>query len=440
MPSASQRKELRAALAAFVAVFPLFAAPVVAENAPLPMERPASAPGPDELQSNAPSTTADDIARLKADIAQQKTARDARDREHHRLEFEAAKLKNKAIGLATQVQSKELAVSLSEDNLDVLNQRETQILAKLKLGRSQLTDTLAALELMEKQKPPALAMRPEDATDAVRSAILLSDIVPRLTAQANALAKELKDLQLVRERAAQEHKTLLTASQDLKANQATLAKILADRDQHRLALGLPNSVAATEAAQLGQKSHSLTALVEGLKNTNQNASSGGTGQGSQLTTSNATNGQTHDEVWASAGSAPMTFADARGHVRMPAVGKVVEKFGVPNDSGGLTKGIKIGTRPGAQVIAPFDGRVKYAGPLKTYGNVLIVEANGDYLIILAGLAHVDADVGQWLLAGEPIGRMADEGEAGPKELYLEFRRSREPFDPLPWMAGVTKEG
>ena len=125
---------------------------------------------------------------------------------------------------------------------------------------------------------------------------------------------------------------------------------------------------------------------------------------------------------------------------MPAVGKVVEKFGVPNEGGGLTKGIKIGTRPGAQVVAPFDGRVKYAGPLKTYGNVLIVEAGSDYLIILAGMAHVDATVGQWLLAGEPVGRMADAGEDGPSELYLEFRRSRDPFDPLPWLAGVTKEG
>ncbi|HXZ68735.1 MAG TPA: peptidoglycan DD-metalloendopeptidase family protein [Alphaproteobacteria bacterium] len=438
MPSASRHKQLRAALAAFVFACPLIAVPALAEDAPLPTERPA--PASDELQSNAPSTAAEDIARLKADIAQQRATRDARDRERHRLEFEAAKLKSKSIGLATQVQSKELAVSLSEDNLDVLNQREAQILAKLKLGRSQLTDTLAALELMEKQKPPALAMRPEDATDAVRSAILLSDIVPRLTAQANALAKELKNLQLVRDKAAQEHKTLLAATQDLKANQAALASVLADRDQHRLALGVPNSAEAAQAAELGQKSRSLGALVQGLKTASQNPSSGATSQDSQLTNSNAANGGAHDEVWASAGSEPMTFADARGHVRMPAVGKVVEKFGVPNDSGGLTKGIKIGTLPGAQVIAPFDGRVKYAGPLKTYGNVLIVEADGDYLIILAGLAHVDADVGQWLLAGEPIGRMAGQGEAGPKELYLEFRRAREPFDPLPWLAGVTKEG
>ena len=106
----------------------------------------------------------------------------------------------------------------------------------------------------------------------------------------------------------------------------------------------------------------------------------------------------------------------------------------------LTKGIKIGTRPGAQVVAPFDGRVKYAGPLKTYGNVLIVEAGDEYLIILAGWPMWMPTVGQWLLAGEPVGRMADVGEDGPAELYVEFRRAREPFDPLPWLAGVTKEG
>jgi len=215
----------------------------------------------------------------------------------------------------------------------------------------------------------------------------------------------------------------------LETGRKALADVEAARDEHRLKLGLGNSAEAQKAAALGQKAHSLTGLVEDL---------GSSGQ--QLTNSNSTQDAPHDEMWASAGSAPLTFADAKGHVRMPAVGKVVEKFGVPNDSGGLTKGIKIGTRPGAEVVAPFDGLVKYAGPLNTYGNVLIVEAAGNYLIILAGLAHVDADVGQWLLAGEPVGHMAENGENGPGELYLEFRRDREPFDPLPWLAGVTKEG
>ncbi len=422
MPRMSLPDPRRAAI--LIAALSLASAAASAQDAPIPIARPT-----DEIQSNAPSTSADDTARLKADIARAQTARDEQDQKQHRLELENANLKAKAIGLAATVQNKELAVSLSEDNLDVLNQREAQILSKLKLDRSQLTDTLAALELLEKQKPPALAVRPEDATDAVRSAILLSDIVPRLRAQADSLAKELKGLQLVRERAAEEHKALVAATQDLEAGRKALAGIVAARDEHRLQLGLDDSPEAQKAAELGRKANSLKGLVEDL----------GDG-GQELTNSNSTADRPHDEVWASAGSGPLTFADAKGHVRMPAVGKVVEKFGVPNDSGGLTKGIKIGTRPGAQVVAPFDGLVKYAGPLKTYGNVLIVEASGNYLIILAGMAHVDADVGQWLLTGEPVGRMAEDGEAGPKELYLEFRRARESFDPLPWLAGVTKEG
>lgn len=424
MPRTSVLELRRAALLMAALLLP---ASAWAEGPPIPVARPT-----DEIQSNAPSTTAEDTARLQADIARERSAHDQQDREQHRLELETSNLKAKAIGLASKVQSTELAVSLSEDNLDVLNQREAQMLSKLKLDRSQLGDTLAALELLEKQKPPALAVRPEDATDAVRSAILLSNVVPRLRAQAETLAKELKELQLVRQRAAEEHKALVAASEDLKAGREALASVVAARDAHRLELGLPASPEAQKAAELGRNASSLGGLVEDLKEDPDS--------GQELTNSNAASDRPHDEVWASAGSSPLTFADAKGHVRMPAVGKVVEKFGVPNDSGGLTKGIKIGTRAGAQVVAPFDGLVKYAGPLKTYGNVLIVEASGNYLIILAGMAHVDADVGQWLLAGEPIGRMADESEAGPRELYLEFRRAREPFDPLPWLAGVTKEG
>jgi septal ring factor EnvC (AmiA/AmiB activator) len=53
--------------------------------------------------------------------------------------------------------------------------------------------------------------------------------------------------------------------------------------------------------------------------------------------------------------------------------------------------------------------------------------------LLAGLDRIDAIVGQWVLAGEPIGVMT-QSPAGAPELYMELRRTGRPINPLPWLA------
>src|SRR3546814_13495368 len=91
---------------------------------------------------------------------------------------------------------------------------------------------------------------------------------------------------------------------------------------------------------------------------------------------------------------------------MPVRGSVVRLYGQESQAPGSTdKGISIRARPGAQVVAPFDGKIAYAGPFRGYGLILIIDHGGRYHTILAGFDRIDAVVGQWGLAGEPgIGR------------------------------------
>lgn len=418
-----------------------------AADTPRPIERPhRTVPADDVMMSNAPVTAVEDLARIEAEIHRQKKARRLLEKERKALQSDSTDLQARAIALAAEVQAQELAVTMSRDNLDVLNQSEAKIMESLQIRRARLGETLAALQLMERQKPPALAVRPDDASEAIHSAILLSDIVPRLKKEADALTNELQDLRLVRNRILEEQETLEDASFALKGEQTLLATVI--KEKIKLQSGLNQLSEAQEArlASLGQKAESLTSLIEQLgEETNDmirpKARPGEREVALLKPSSPAVAKQPKEAFWSSAGAGLNSFHDARGQVRMPAIGKITEKFGTANQSGGSTKGIKINTLPGAHVVAPYDGRVKYSGALRTYGQVLIVEAGGDYLIIMAGLNRVDVKVGQLILAGEPVGQMATVGEEGPRELYLEFRRAREPFDPLPWLASVTtKEG
>ncbi|HEY9548025.1 MAG TPA: peptidoglycan DD-metalloendopeptidase family protein, partial [Kiloniellaceae bacterium] len=129
-----------------------------------------------------------------------------------------------------------------------------------------------------------------------------------------------------------------------------------------------------------------------------------------------------------------SFPEAESSLTMPVRGRVVRLYGQESQGQGSTdKGISIETRAGAQVVAPFDGKIAYAGPFRGYGLILIIDHGGRYHTILAGFDRIDAVVGQWVLAGEPVARMGEAAGSNP-ELYFELRRTGQAINPLPWLA------
>jgi septal ring factor EnvC (AmiA/AmiB activator) len=126
------------------------------------------------------------------------------------------------------------------------------------------------------------------------------------------------------------------------------------------------------------------------------------------------------------------FAKARGLLLYPVSGRLLRHFGENDELGVASKGLTLETRDAAQVVAPYDGRVLFAGAFKGYGQILIIEHGDGYHSLLAGLDRVDGTVGQWLVAGEPVGTMS-RGDAKPR-LYLELRHDGQPINPLPWLA------
>ncbi len=122
----------------------------------------------------------------------------------------------------------------------------------------------------------------------------------------------------------------------------------------------------------------------------------------------------------------------RGHFvagkGLPVAGQVKIGFGQNDGLGTTSHGITIVTRAGATVTAPSAGIVRFAGPFRSYREILILEHPGGYLSLIAGMARVNAAVGASIGTGEPIGIMDDRPDARP-ELYYELRHSGQFIDP-----------
>ena len=139
----------------------------------------------------------------------------------------------------------------------------------------------------------------------------------------------------------------------------------------------------------------------------------------------------------------VAFGDLKGRLSYPVAGPVLKRYGAPDGFGGREKAYFIGARDHATVVAPCDGWVAFSGPYRTYGQLLIINAGDGYYVVLAGMSRSNVNVGQFVLAGEPVASMGD-GAAqtaatiaiGAKQpiLYVEFRKDGASIDSSPWWA------
>src|SRR5258705_1029469 len=129
-------------------------------------------------------SAAETQAKLKADIAA--------------IGQDRSKLNQQLIDIAAQVRSVETRIGDAEARLRPLDSREQEIRGSLDSRRSQIVEVLAALQRAGRRTPPALLVRPEDALQSLRTAMLLGSLVPELRPRAEKLAVDLTELVTLR--------------------------------------------------------------------------------------------------------------------------------------------------------------------------------------------------------------------------------------------------
>jgi septal ring factor EnvC (AmiA/AmiB activator) len=113
----------------------------------------------------------------------------------------------------------------------------------------------------------------------------------------------------------------------------------------------------------------------------------------------------------------------------------VQKFGDPTDAGAAT-GLRYAPPSLATVTAPCTGRIDFAGPFRSYGQMLIVNCGHDDRFVLAGLGGIDVQIGQSVARGGQLGHMpAWSGEQNRPGLYVQLRHGGRTIDPGRFLQG-----
>jgi len=366
------------------------------------------------------------------------------------LDKDRASLSAALVEGGREVQRAESAIGATETRLTALFADEDRLRASLATRRATLADVLAALQRMGHRPPPAILVRPEDALASIRSAILLGAVVPDLHTAAAALAADLDELVTVRQAMERERDELRANATALAEGRTRIAMLIEERQRQRTASVAALAAEEARAATLAGQATSLKDLIARMESENTAAAAAAAEAERAAALARA---ETGDRPAQSLGAAnrlapAVAFANTRGLLPMPANGTVTISFGGPDGLGGRSPGISLATRSSAQISSPADGWVVYAGPFRSYGQLLIINAGDGYHVLLAGMERIDVQLGQFVLAGEPVAIMASQrlasvgaADLGASEpvLYIEFRKDGVSIDPAPWWAASNVE-
>lgn len=342
-------------------------------------------------------STREQIDQLQAQRRDKTVERDDLRAEAATAAREAQQLQARLAELGRAQAGDEGRQTVEKARFETLNSQEQALALRMAANRAQFSRLLGALQLYRRDPPPALVVSPRSANDAARAAILMRAMAPELTRRTEALRAEAETFNRVRRQTALAGETLFTTESQMADRRAEIERLIAEKTALKARLDADAQAADAEAQGLGERIARLGGLVQELS------------------------------PRAAPALGPATTAEL-GNLKAPVRGALIHRFGEARASGGRSEGLTWRAPASSTVTAPSGGVVDFAGPLKGWGQVVVISVGGDWRVVVAGLDRISVEAGRSVAAGQPIGLM---GPAAGRdlELYMELRKDGQPIDP-----------
>lgn len=329
---------------------------------------------------------------------------------------QAIEAKDRVTALTVTIKAYENGLAALREALRQADLRDTQLTLQFDAKRDRIAQLMAVLGRLDAEPGPLVLLHPNGPLGTVRAGMMLADVTPALQAEVEGLRTQLQELADLRALQAAAGQTLGKGLAAAQTARQALSQAMSDRTE------LPRRFTEDPQVLRGllESADTLEAFASGLS-LKDGSSSG--------------------------------FADAKGVLDLPVLGTLLLRPGETDARGVTRPGITLATRATALVTSPWAATIRYRGPLLDYGNVMIIEPGGGYLLILGGLDQVYGEVGEVIAIGAALGLMGGgESQSGDliasvkegggaretETLYLELRQGAEPVDPMAWFAVTAK--
>jgi septal ring factor EnvC (AmiA/AmiB activator) len=351
---------------------------------------------------------------------------------------EEERLAAQRVASAAALRETETAVAADATEVSALAEKRAATEARLHQRAAEMAPLLPLIERLALYPTETLLAMPGPPEDALRGLTILRGIAQRLETEAAQLRQEQVAL-------AAQSAALDAALAKLRAVQATQADQAQALDQQLAAahalrdrMDQAGSEAQRRAALEASRADNLRSALATLEQQRARAEAQARDDAARATQDRqeaaAVEARRREAAFARpAGPGP----EPHGQLLAPVAGTVVRAWGDPTDAGPAT-GVSYRPPPAARVVAPCGGRIRFAGPFRSFGALIILDCGGGYAFVLAGLERLDVAVGAAVLPGEPVGTMPgwDAASTGPRPaLYMELRHDGQAVNPAPFLRG-----
>lgn len=362
--------------------------------------------------------------------------------EHKKLQAQATQISlelsavnKKMIQTAKQLQNNEEKLSKMEKQLVVLKNDLIETQKSFDKEDKNLIKTLIALQNLALKPTESLLVQPLNPVDVVRSAMILRETIPHLEARATYIRDKLLDMKNKKNRIEKQIKEISKQKAVMREEQKRINSLLKQKHSLRNLVEIKSEKAKKNVDKLASQAQDLRDLLAKLEKQRleKERKEKEKRLKEEAERKRKLEEKQSDDLIKYESKAITNIASgfekAKGSLPLPARGSIITKYGEQKAKGISAKGITIASRNSAQVISPFDGNVIFSGPFRGYGNMIIIEHGDGFLSLMSGLETLSVELGQMLLAGEPIGQMPSGGKS---ELYVEIRKNNQPINPAAW--------
>jgi septal ring factor EnvC (AmiA/AmiB activator) len=359
--------------------------------------------GPDRAHASNESK----LHNLEKTLKNQKAHQEALAKKMADAKSDMTGTQNKLVKLASSIRTNEGVLAALDTRIADLSRQNDELTAKLQTDYGSISGLILALERLRRVPPESLIARPGAPLQTAESAMLLEGVLPAVSARATQLSDSLKRLANIRQDLDNDRDKAAKTNTALKGQYADMQTLLKQRKALFISTRSDYRDNARKLAVMAKEADSLRDLMARLAE------------------------EDRRQEDASRQHKPAIPMPATGIANLPVSGRIVTAFGGKNPIGAVSQGLRIDTRPGTLVTAPMGGIVKFAGSFRNYGDLIIIEHQGNYHSLIGGLGHISVAVGQSVKAGEPLGTMPLQGASSEANLtlYYELRHQGHPIDP-----------
>ena len=321
--------------------------------------------------------------------------------------------------MAARIQQSEAEVAVARARIALIDRERDGLRLRLAQRQEPVVRLTAALQLMARRPLAFSLMRSDSLRDTVYLRAVLETMLPEVRTRTAGLRAEINHGRALQASARAQAARLRESQSGLAERQQQLAGIESrQRIESREAEGTA-SREADRALALAEQTRDLTALMGQLEQ-----------DGSLRRQLAALPGPVvrparPGDVLIVEDAGPLAASTATFSWILPVSGRVVTGFGATGPAG-PAQGLTFAPAGGAQIVAPAQGRIAFAGSYRGYGRIVIVEHDGGWTTLVTNLGRIDVAVGDRVVQGSPLGNAAP----GRPIVTVELRKDGAPVNPM----------